>query len=152
MSRDINQIYSRRRELIALVLKPVTVVNATLYFVVAILHLGVKVPLGVATLGLPDEPIPPATVFESLIGAGLTVAAVAMFRRSPRERQLVRGAYVFALIGTLFGMTIALLRDLPAPEIWVHIAMLAGLAVGFILLYALSRSGGPSAAGRAEGD
>jgi hypothetical protein len=126
----------------------VTVANAALYFVVAILHLGVDIPLGVVTLGLPDEPIPPATVVESLIGAALVVAAITIFPRSRRNWRLVRGLYVFALAGTLFGMTIALLRSLPAPDIWVHVAMLAGLAIGFALLRVVPT---PRLAGRPAG-
>jgi hypothetical protein len=38
------------------------------------------------------------------------------------------------VIGTLFGLTIALLRRLPAPDIWVHAAMLIGLATGIALM------------------
>jgi hypothetical protein len=131
----------------------VTVANAALYFVVAILHLGVDIPLGAVTLGLPDEPIPPATVAESLVGATLVVAAITIFTRSRRDWRLVRGAYVFALVATLFGMTIALLRSLPAPDIWVHVAMLAGLAIGFALLRVVNQSrDGSAAASQAKGD
>jgi hypothetical protein len=43
-------------------------------------------------------------------------------------------AYVFALIGTVFGLTVALLRGLQGLDIWIHVVMLAGLVGGFVLL------------------
>lgn len=58
-----------RRDGILFGLAPLTVANAALYFVAAALHLGVRIPLGFATLGVP-EPIPLATVAETLIGTG----------------------------------------------------------------------------------
>jgi hypothetical protein len=86
------------------------------------------------TLGVP-EPIPPATVVETLIGAGLAAAAVAQFVHARREHQLTWAAYVFALVGTVFGLTVALLRGLQGLDIWIHFVMLAGLAGGFVLLF-----------------
>ena len=111
----------------------VTVGNVALYIVAAVLHLGVRIPLGFATLAVP-EPIPPATMVEALIAAGLAAAAVATFRQSRRQPRLTRVAYVVALIGTVFGLTIALLRGLRGLDIWIHLVMLAGLAGGFVLL------------------
>jgi hypothetical protein len=124
---------SARRGGIAFGLKLLTVVNAALYLVAALLHLGVQIPLGFATLGVP-EPIPPATVVETLIGAGLATAALAQFVHARREHRLTWAAYVFALVGTLFGLTVALLRGLQGLDIWIHVVMLAGLAGGFVLL------------------
>jgi hypothetical protein len=48
--------------------------------------------------------------------------------------RLTWAAYVFALIGTVFGLTVALLRGLQGLDIWIHTVMLAGLAGGFVLL------------------
>ena len=109
-----------------------TVANVALYIVAALLHLGVSIPLGFATLNVP-EPIPPAAVVEALIAAGLAAAVVATIR-APRSQRLTRAAYVFALIGTVFGLTIALIRGLRGLDIWIHLVMLAGLAGGFVLL------------------
>jgi hypothetical protein len=124
---------SARRSGTATGLKLLTVVNAALYFVAALLHLGVRIPLGFVTLGVP-EPIPPATVVETLIGAGLAAAAMAQFVHARREHQLTWTAYVFALVGTVFGLTVALLRGLQGLDIWIHFVMLAGLAGGLVLL------------------
>jgi hypothetical protein len=133
MNGDTSLHLPVRREGIAFGLTPLTVANAALYFVAALLHLGVRIPLGVGTLSVP-EPIPPATVVETLIGAGLAAAAVAQFVHARRERRLTWAAYGFALVGTVFGLTVALLRGLHGLDIWIHVVMLAGLAGGFVLL------------------
>ncbi len=111
-------------------LRVLTAANAALYFLAAVLHLGVKLPFGFVTLGFP-QPIPQATVAETLIGGVLAVGA--LFARGHAAR-LGWGAYVFALIGTLFGLTVVLLRGLGGPDLAVHFGMLAGLAAGFVLL------------------
>jgi hypothetical protein len=112
-----------------------TAANAALYVAAAVLHLGVAVPLGFVTLAFP-EPIPPATVVEALIGAGLAAAAAAvpLLARPGAAGRWTWGAYVFALVGTLFGVTVALVRGLTGPDLWVHFLMLAGLGAGFLLL------------------
>lgn len=108
--------------------------SATLrYIVAAVLHLGVRIPLGFATLAVP-EPIPPATAVGALIAAGLATAAIATVRQAHLQPRLTRVAYVVALIGRVFGLTIALLRGLRGLDIWIHLVMLAGLAGGFGLL------------------
>lgn len=44
-----------RRDGVTIGLALLTVANAALYFVAAVLHLGVRVPLGFATLGVPSR-------------------------------------------------------------------------------------------------
>ena len=112
-----------------------TVANVALYIVAAVLHLGVSIPLGVSTLEV-KEAILPASVVEGLIAAGLAAAAIATLR-APRSQRLIRAAYVFALVGTVLGLTIALLRGLWGLDIWIHLLMLAGIAGGFTLIRAL---------------
>jgi hypothetical protein len=148
MNGDTSLHLSARRDGTAFGLKLLTMVNAALYFLAALLHLGVQIPLGFVTLSVP-EPIPPATVVETLIGAGLAAAAVAQFAHAGREPQLTWAAYVFALIGTVFGLTVALLRGLQGLDIGIHVVMLAGLAGGFIILWTAHRNrsavrGGPA--------
>jgi hypothetical protein len=109
----------------------VTVANAAVYFVAAVLHWGARLPVGPVVLAFPAA-IKPATVVEGVIGAGLAVAAVAQVLASGPE--ISWAAYWLALVGTLFGLTIALVRGLRGPDIWVHFLMLAGLAAGFALL------------------
>jgi len=110
-----------------------TVANVVLYGGAAILHWGARIPLGPVVLAFPAA-IPPASVAEAAIGLALAASAVALLARSRRATTIARAAYAFAVIGTLFGLTIALLRRLPAPDIWVHVAMLIGLATGIALM------------------
>ena len=110
-----------------------TVANVVLYGGAAILHRGARIPLGPIALAFPAA-IPPASVAEAAIGLALAASAVALLARSRRATTIARAAYAFAVIGTLFGLTIALLRRLPAPDIWVHVAMLIGLATGIALM------------------
>lgn len=42
-------------------------------------------------------------------------------RHARRERRLAWAAYVFVLAGTLFGLTVALLRGLRGLDIWIHV-------------------------------
>lgn len=109
-----------------------TIANIVLYVVAAVLHLGVSIPLGFATLDVP-EPVPPAVAVEAIIAVGLATSVVGMFRGHNSQR-LTRAAYIVALIGTVFGLTIALVRGLRGLDIWIHLVMLAGLAGGFVLL------------------
>ena len=47
-----------------------------------------------------------------------------------------RVAYVIALAGTLFGLSIVVARGLLGVDLWIHVLMLVGLAAGFALLFA----------------
>jgi hypothetical protein len=111
----------------------ITLATAVLYLGAATLHWGVRIPVGPMVLAFPAA-IRPATIVEAAIGVALASGAVAVLAQARRASTIARIAYIFALIGTLFGLTIVLLRRLPAPDIWVHVAMLAGLAAGYPLL------------------
>jgi len=100
-------------------LRVVTIVNALIYFGAATYHSGVVVAAG--ALG-------PASIAEALLGLVLVVALVGWL--SPRL------AYGIVLAGTLFGLTIVVLRGLLGVDLWIHVVMLAGLAVAFALLFA----------------
>ncbi len=98
-------------------LRVVTIVNALIYFGAATYHSGVLVAAGA---------LAPASIAEALLGLVLVVALVGWL--SPRI------AYVIVLAGTIFGLTIVVLRGLLGVDLWIHVVMLAGLAVGFVLL------------------
>ncbi len=100
-------------------LRVVTIVNALIYFGAATYHSGVVVAAG--ALG-------PASIAEALLGLVLAVALVGWL--SPRL------AYGIVLAGTLFGLTIVVLRGLLGVDLLIHVVMLAGLAVAFALLFA----------------
>ena len=99
-------------------LRALTIVNALIYFGAATYHSGVLVPAGVLAA---------ASIAEALLGLVLVVALVGWV--SPRI------AYVIVLAGTLFGLTIVLLRGLLGVDLWIHVVMLAGLGVAFALLF-----------------
>ena len=99
-------------------LRLVTIVNALIYFGAATYHSGVLVAAGA---------LAPASIAEALLGLVLVVALVGWL--SPRI------AYVIVLAGTIFGLTIVVLRGLLGVDLWIHVVMLAGLAVGFALLF-----------------
>jgi hypothetical protein len=111
----------------------VTTVNALLYLVASLLHTGVTIPLGSLVIGFP-APSQPASIAEGLIGVALSVAAVTLFRAG--SIRLVWGAYIFALAGTLLGLSIIIATGTGGPDLWIHFFMLAGLAAGFALLMA----------------
>jgi positive regulator of sigma E activity len=77
-------------------------------------------------------PSPPASVAEGLIGVALAVAAVTLVRAPSLRFAWI--AYVFALGGTLLGLSIILASRIGGPDLWVHFVMLAGVAAGFALL------------------
>ena len=99
-------------------LRLVTIVNALIYFGAATYHSGVLVAAGA---------LAPASIAEALLGVVLVVALVGWL--SPRI------AYAIVLAGTLFGLTIVILRGLLGVDLWIHVLMLAGLAVGFAVLF-----------------
>ena len=99
-------------------LRVVTALNALIYLAAATYHSGVLVPAGALAA---------ASIAEALLGLVLVAALVGWL--SPRI------GYVIALAGTLFGLTIVVLRGLLGVDLWIHVVMLAGLAVAFGLLF-----------------
>ena len=104
-------------------LRVVTAVNALIYFGAATYHSGVLVPAGA---------LASASIAEALLGLVLVGSLVGWL--SPRI------AYVIVLAGTLFGLAIVVLRGLLGVDLWIHVVMLAGLAVAFALLFARRRA------------
>jgi hypothetical protein len=100
-------------------LRAVTIVNVLIYFGAAAYHSGVLVPAGALSA---------AAIAEALIGLVLLAGLLGLLA--------ARAAYAIALAGTLFGLSIVLLRGLLGVDLWIHVLMLIGLAVGFALLFA----------------
>ena len=99
-------------------LRVVTILNALIYFAAATYHSGLLVPAG---------SLAAASIAEGLLGLVLVGSLAGWL--SPRI------AYVIVLAGTLFGLTIVVLRGLLGVDLWIHVVMLAGLAVAFGLLF-----------------
>ena len=98
-------------------LRAVTIVNVLIYFGAAAYHSGVLVPAGA---------LAPAAIAEALLGVVLVVGLVGWLS--------ARVAYVIALAGTLFGLSIVVARGLLGVDLWIHVLMLAGLGIAFALL------------------
>jgi hypothetical protein len=99
-------------------LRALTILNALIYFGASLYHSGVLVSAG--ALG-------PASIAEALLGLVLVTAVVGWV--SPRI------AYGIVLAGTIFGLSIVVARGLLGVDLWIHVVMLAGLAVAFVLLF-----------------
>jgi non-ribosomal peptide synthetase component E (peptide arylation enzyme) len=90
-------------------------VYAATFFFGAVLHLGVKVPLGFAVL---EEPrIVPATIVEGLCGLVLAVAAFVVLARRNRAWPVALAAHAFALGGVLLGITALAVGAGPSTEL-----------------------------------
>jgi hypothetical protein len=98
--------------------RALTILNALIYFGASLYHSGVLVSAG--ALG-------PASIAEALLGLVLVTALVGWV--SPRI------AYGIVLAGTIFGLSIVVARGLLGVDLWIHVVMLAGLAVAFVLLF-----------------
>ena len=111
-----------------------TALYAVTFFLGALLHLGVRIPLGFTVLAEPQ--IIDATIVEGLCGLFLAVSAYAVFTRKTWAWPVATAAYAFAAAGVLLGIG-ALAAGLgPTTEAnyIYHRVMLVALAAGLIFL------------------
>jgi hypothetical protein len=109
-------------------------VYAGTFFCGALLHLGVRIPLGAGVLAEPT--ILPAAIVESLCGLALSFGTFAVFARSNRGWTAVFAAHAFALGGVLLGVIALALGAGPSTDLNTiyHRFMLLGLAAVLSLL------------------
>jgi len=109
-------------------------VYAVTFFCGALLHLGVRIPLGAAVLAEPT--ILPAAIVESLCGLALSFGAFAVLARWNRAWSAVFAAHAFALGGVLLGVTALALGAGPSTDLntMYHRVMLVGLIAVLVLL------------------
>jgi len=100
-------------------LRIVTAINAALYLGASLFHSGVIVRGSV---------LDAATIPEALLGLVLLAGLFGAIR-SPRL------VYGIVLAGTLVGLAIVVARGALGIDLWIHIAMLAGLGLGFWLIF-----------------
>ena len=91
-----------RRTGVATAVGILSAVYAATFFFGALLHLGVRIPLGFAVLAEPT--ILPAAIVESLCGLALSFGAFAMLTRMNRAWTVALAAHAFALGGVLLGV------------------------------------------------
>lgn len=77
-------------------------IEAVTFLIGALLHLGVRIPLGFVVLAEPV--IVPAAIVEGLCGLALVIAAYAMYTHKSWAWSAALVAHIFALGGVLLGM------------------------------------------------
>lgn len=109
---------------------------AVTFLLGALLHLGVRIPLGATVLAEPR--IFPASIVEGLCGLFLAVGAYAAFTRRTWAWPALTAAHAFALGGVLLGVAALAVGAGPSTELneVYHRVMLVALATGLVLLSA----------------
>jgi hypothetical protein len=135
-----------RRNGIETAIGVLSAVYAATFFFGALLHLGVRIPLGFAAI---EEPvILPATIVEGLCGTALAVAAFAVLALRNGAWAVATAAHAFALGGVLLGIVALAVGAGPSTELNTiyHRIMVVALVA---MLALLSSSAGRSALRRA---
>jgi hypothetical protein len=130
----LTEITTRPRSMVATAVGMLAVLYAITFLLGALLHLGVRIPLGFAVLAEPR--IIPATIVEGLCGLGLAVGAYAVLTGRSWAWSAVTGAYAFALGGVLLGTVALAVGAGPNTELNTiyHRAMLVALVAGLVVL------------------
>jgi hypothetical protein len=131
----VEQHTIKSRTGIATAVGVLSVVYAVTFIFGALLHLGLRIPLGFAVLAEPR--IIPATVVEGLCGLALAAAAFAVFTRMRWAWTAALAAHAFALGGVLLGVTALALGAGPSTElnsIYHRVMIVALVAVLALLL------------------
>ena len=129
-------IETATRRYVAAAIGVLAAVYAVTFFLGALLHLGVRIPLGATVLTEPR--ILPATVVEGLCGLFLAASAYAAHTGRTWAWPALTAAHAFALGGVLLGVAALAVGAGPSTELngVYHRAMLVALAVGLVLLLA----------------
>ncbi|HXM54970.1 MAG TPA: hypothetical protein VOB72_06240 [Candidatus Dormibacteraeota bacterium] len=108
----------------------------------SLLHFGVAIPLGAATI---SDPFVAAAIPEAVIAVALAAGAVSVLARLTVGAWLAPAATLFALAATLYGLTVTLRRG-QAGDIAYHLTLLAMLvaSAGLQLIRAGRRRVGPA--------
>jgi len=130
-----------QRSGIATTIGILSAVYAATFFLGALLHLGIKVPLGFAVV---EEPvILPATIVEGLCGTALAVAAFAVLAQRNGAWTVAAAAHAFALGGVCLGMVALAVGAGPSTElntVYHRVMVVALVAVLALLLSPVGRS------------
>ena len=124
-----------QRSGIATTIGILSAVYAATFFLGALLHLGIKVPLGFAVV---EEPvILPATIVEGLCGTALAVAAIAVLARRNGAWTVATAAHAFALGGVLLGISALAVGAGPSTDLNTvyHRVMVVALVAVLALLF-----------------
>lgn len=105
-------------------------VAAVTLAIASLLHFGVSIPVDGTTI---SDPFAGAAIPEAVIAAVVAAGAVFTLARLAAARWLAPAATLFALAGTLYGLTVTLRRG-EAGDIAYHLVLLAMLIASAVLL------------------
>jgi fluoride ion exporter CrcB/FEX len=127
-------VNNQRRTTVATTVGVLVVVYAATFLLGALLHLGVRIPVGFAVLSEPR--IVPATIVEGFCALVLTISAYAVFTHKGWAWPAVTSAHAFALAGVLLGMVALAVGAGPRTELndIYHRVMLVMLVAGLAFL------------------
>jgi hypothetical protein len=130
------------RQPVSLVVGALLALAATTFAVASVIHFGVAIPLGVATV---SDPFRGAAVPEAVIAAVVAAGAVAVLARRPAAWGVALMATLFALLGTGYGLSVTL-ASTRTGDIAYHLGILALLLVilGLLLMSESRRRPGGS--------
>jgi hypothetical protein len=126
----ISKAANPRPVAVVTVLRALVFFDAALFIAAAVMHLGVRIPLGFTVLGFPRA-ILPAAIAETLIGSAFVATAVVLFTPFRWAWPVAVAAHVFALVGVLNGM---IRGPQVGPDRVVHYVMLAAILAGLASL------------------
>jgi hypothetical protein len=123
-----------RRNGLATAIGILSAVYAATFFFGALLHLGVKIPLGFAVVE--ELVILPATIVEGLCGTALAIAAFTVLARRNGAWTVATAAHAFALGGVLLGIVALAVGAGPSTELNTiyHRVMVVALVAMLALL------------------
>ena len=138
---------ARRQAPLATTVGILAVLYALTFLLGALLHLGVRMPLGSVVLAEPR--IFPATIVEGLCGLSLMIGAYAVLTRKSWAWGAITAAHALALGGVLLGMAALAVGAGPSTDLNTiyHRVMLAALVAGLVFLLAPT---GRAALGRGD--
>ena len=114
---------------------------AAAFAIVSIIHFGAGIPVGFTTI---SDPFPGAAPPEAVIAAVVAIGAAAVLTRRTRSRRIALGTTSFAILGTVFGLTITL-NSTRTGDVAYHLSILATLLIVLGLLLVPGRSDGQPA-------
>jgi hypothetical protein len=108
---------------------------AVAFATASVTHVGVTIPLGFATI---RDPFPGAVIPEAVIAVVLAIGAGSILISRPEGRVTAFATTAFAVLGTVYGLTITVPRGL-AGDIAYHIGILVMLLVILGMLFPTRR-------------
>lgn len=100
-------------------------VAAVTFWIASAIHFGARIPLGFTTL---DDPFPGAAIPEAIIGVVVAFGVLAIAVRWPANWGIAIGTTSFAIVGTLFGLSVTLGSGRSA-DVAYHVSVLVLLFV-----------------------